>query len=131
MTVDVELKDPAILVDPDSVVKSGNLVRTYYGKTGETVQVGQGFVDLNTPDLDVSQDGDFTEGGTLNSRADDLLLNTRAEHADDILPLSTSEIGPTTNPVEGVTPARGVWTPALMLWPELFFPGTYTRIWPG
>lgn len=124
MSLDIDLVDPAILIDPASVVKSGNLARVYFGNQAEVVQAGQGFVDINTPALQVNESGEFSEGATLNCRADELLLGTRADFSEDILSQQSRLIEP-ADPMDRVTIERGSWVLAGMSWPDVFFAGSY------
>jgi len=126
MTLDVKLADPSILVAAGSVVDSGALARAYYGIPAELVQIGQGYIDLNTPELEVDKDGSFSEGATLNCRADNLLINTNPEQVEEFIPLSSLTLDGDTD--DHLTIERGVWTPTAMTWPELFFTGQYTDL---
>lgn len=124
MGLDIRLADPAILLDPASVVKGGALARAYYGTPTELVQAGQGFIDLNSPSLRADADGKFSEEAALNCRAEDLLLNTRAESIEDVLSQNTMLIPP-SDPINHVALSKGYWTVAPMTWPTTFFSGSY------
>lgn len=123
MELNIDLVDPGPVIDANSVAKSGALARAYFGTPGEVVQVGQGFVDINTPDLQVSRDGAFSEGATLNCRADEPLLSTRADFTEDILSQNVTVIEEAN--INQVTIERGSWVGATIGWPDRFFAGTY------
>ncbi len=124
MGIDLTLKDPASLLDPDNLLKAGALVRFNYGIPGELVQVGQGLLDLNTPSLQANPDGNFNEAASLACRADEPLLNTRAEAVEDVLPQNVIHITP-DDPIKHVSLSKGYWSVTRMYWPNTFFAGTY------
>ncbi|MCL4295699.1 MAG: hypothetical protein KJ077_08225 [Anaerolineae bacterium] len=123
MALDIDLADPSPVIDTNSVAKSGALARAYFGTPDEVVQVGQGFVDINTPELQVSRDGQFGEGAALNCRADEPLLSTRADFTEDILSQNVTVIEEAN--INQVTIERGSWVGATIGWPDRFFAGTY------
>lgn len=127
MTIDLNLRDPAIILDPDSIVKAGNLVRILYGLPGNLVQIGQGFIDQDAPNLSIDREGTLQEEASVGCRAEDILLNTRTETIEDILPQDTMYVEP-TDPVKHVTLSEGHWVVARMQWPGLFFSGAYASL---
>lgn len=126
MELNISLTDPAIVIDPDSVVKSGALARIRFGNPIETIQVGQGFIDINTPELRVDKDGRFSEGATLNCRADEILLNTRVSFTEDFSSQRVKYIEEGNQ--DQVTIERGSWIESMMNWPGIFFSGVYPEL---
>lgn len=126
-SISLSLVDPSILADQDSLLKSSNLVRVWYGGGGGLALAGQGFVDSNSPTLSVDRNGNFTHSASVTCRADDLLLNTRAEDIEDILPQKVLYIPP-NDPIRNVSFSQGLWTLATATWANKFFAGQYPEM---
>lgn len=130
MTVEVPLTNAAIRFEPDTVVAEGNLLRAYHGailpESGqvELIQVGQGYLDLSDPTIDLAA---RKHQGKLVGRADKLLLDTRAESFDDVLPQNVRNLPP-DNPIKYVARNAGFWELVEAKWPALFFPGQYPNL---
>ena len=121
MEVTLNVADASKLFVEDSAFKSGSLVRVNYGTQAHQVQVAQGFLDLATPSVSLAQ---RSHKGKFKARADKVLLDTRAEATDDILPQETRYIKP-VDPVVGITVQRGNWTLAKGAWDTTWFGGQY------
>lgn len=126
MSLDLDLANPSILIDANSVVKSGALAKVYYGTPAEQVLAGLGFVDQNSPSLSAGADGQISHRAALNCRADDFLNNTRAEAVEDVLPQTTMEVPPDV-PIQHVALSRGVWKVVGLDWPS-FHPGGFSAL---
>lgn len=128
MTLGLDVIDPSILTDADTIVKSGALARIKFGNTDELVQIGLGYLDLTTPTFQAGQDG-FSEGAQVNARPDKLLLDTRAEWGEDGLPQNILSVPTeTAEKLEHVSLHNGVWKMASMEWPDLFYASAYTAL---
>jgi len=131
MSLSLSVLDPSILTDTDTIVKSGALVKIYFGTSTELVQVGQGYLDLTTPSLQVSPEGDFSENASVNGRADKLMLDTRAGWGEDGLPQNTMRTPlTTTTELEHVVKHdnNAKWAAVAMEWPDLFYSGVYSDL---
>lgn len=127
MAVDVTLEDPSIVNTTPTIVKAGALARVVLGNPTIQTPVGQGFMETDRPSLEVDAEGNFAEGATANFRADDLLLNTRAETIEDVLPQKVIHIPP-EDPVLHIQLSKGVWGLDRMEWPTTFFPGSFDAL---
>ena len=120
----------------------GYLIRVSQGIEGNLVQIGQGHIDKSVPSLSVEG---REHSGPINSRAELLLLHTKAESVDDIFPLDfltiepksnsssqpdmeETETGITVTHPSGISYHNGWWLVANPNWPNYFFPNAYTDI---
>lgn len=126
MSITVNIADPSLLNSP-TIVKAGALAKLYFGTVGAQIQVGQGFMETDSPQLSIGSDGSFSEGATINFRADDLLLNTRAEYIEDVVPQKVIDIPP-PDPLRNVEIEQGTWNLATLTWPTVFFSGQYDAL---
>ena len=122
MNVNVPLADASVLFETEPVVDEGNLIRVSYGIASELVQIGQGYIDLDDPTKTPR-----SHQGKLVARADKLLLDTRAESFEDVLPQITRNIPP-DKPIKYVSRSAGYWQLTPANWPNLWFSGQYPNM---
>ena len=123
MTINFDLIHCAVLFN-GSVVKSGNLLRAYYGIEGELVQVAQAYLDMSNPVIKLRP---AQHTAKPIARADKPLMDTRAESINDILPQSTRDVPP-DKPIKYVSRHAGYWSLEQVKWPALFFPGEFPNM---
>jgi len=125
----------------EPLIAEGNLVRIYYGKAGDVVQIARGFIDMSSNQFTLASRANSTP---LSFRAEFPLMATKSEVIDDMFPLTSAVIEPTdpgataTSKIinsetvdnapaipDGVAYQNGWWLLNKADWPGIFFSGQY------